>query len=115
MSAGHAGVRAAEGYVAAGGAGNLDLGLMVTASHNPIEFNGLKLVGRGARPLSPEHFAEIRRRTEAGDFGAWRFSLRASNTENLLRLNVEARGDRGLVEAKVADLSGVISKWGDPC
>lgn len=30
------------------------------------------------------------------DFGHWRFNLRASNTEPLLRLNVEARGDAKL-------------------
>jgi phosphomannomutase/phosphoglucomutase len=33
------------------------------------------------------------------DFGAWRFNLRSSNTEPLLRLNVESRGDTGLVTA----------------
>jgi phosphomannomutase len=36
------------------------------------------------------------------DFGEWRLNLRASNTEPLLRLNVEARGDAGLVDAGVA-------------
>ncbi|NGY04632.1 phosphomannomutase [Solimonas terrae] len=30
----------------------VDGGIMVTASHNPIEYNGLKLVHRGARPIS---------------------------------------------------------------
>ena len=36
--------------------GKLDAagGVMVTASHNPIEYNGMKLVGRGSRPLDPE-------------------------------------------------------------
>ncbi len=29
-------------------------GLMVTASHNPINYNGIKLVERGARPIPPE-------------------------------------------------------------
>ena len=47
------------------------------------------------------------------DMGAWRFNLRSSNTEPLLRLNVEARADRGgdagLVALKVAELSGVIA------
>lgn len=31
---------------------NVDGGIEVTASHNPIEFNGMKLVKRGARPIS---------------------------------------------------------------
>lgn len=34
-------------------------GLMVTASHNPIDYNGIKLVGAGAAPLSPEEFQAI--------------------------------------------------------
>ena len=42
------------------------------------------------------------------DMGAWRFNLRSSNTEPLLRLNVEAKGDAGLVALKVAELSAVI-------
>jgi phosphomannomutase len=45
------------------------------------------------------------------DFGDWRFNLRASNTENLLRLNVEAAGGRALVEARTADLSTILNKW----
>jgi phosphomannomutase len=28
------------------------------------------------------------------DFGAWRLNVRASNTEPLLRLNIESRADR---------------------
>lgn len=36
-----------------------DGGLMVTASHNPIDYNGIKFVGPGARPLTAEEFAAI--------------------------------------------------------
>ena len=32
------------------------------------------------------------------NFGEWRFSLRASNTQLLLRLNVESRQDPALME-----------------
>ncbi|MEO0990618.1 MAG: phosphomannomutase, partial [Pseudomonadota bacterium] len=28
-------------------------GIMVTASHNPIDYNGMKMVGPGSRPLDP--------------------------------------------------------------
>jgi phosphomannomutase len=42
------------------------------------------------------------------DFGDWRMNLRASNTEPLLRLNLEARGDRALVDQKLAELRGLI-------
>ncbi len=43
------------------------------------------------------------------DFGTWRFNLRASNTEPLLRLNVESRGRTDLVDRAVADLSALIT------
>jgi phosphomannomutase len=32
-----------------------------------------------------------------------------SNTENMLRLNVETRGDRALLEAKVAEVSAILT------
>jgi phosphomannomutase len=41
-------------------------------------------------------------------FEGWRFNLRSSNTEPLLRLNVEARGDAGLVAEGVARLRRLI-------
>ena len=34
-------------------------GIMVTASHNPIEYNGFKLIGPGARPLTEAEFRGI--------------------------------------------------------
>lgn len=41
-------------------------------------------------------------------FADWRFNLRSSNTEPLLRLNIEARGDAGIVTAKLAEMRGII-------
>lgn len=32
---------------------DFDGGIMITASHNPKEYNGLKFVGKGVRPVSP--------------------------------------------------------------
>lgn len=32
--------------------GNIDGGIMITASHNPKGYNGMKLVGKGAKPMS---------------------------------------------------------------
>lgn len=32
---------------------NADAGVEVTASHNPISYNGMKVVGKGSRPLDP--------------------------------------------------------------
>jgi phosphomannomutase len=40
----------------------------------------------------------------------WRMNIRASNTEPVLRLNVEAKGDRSLVEAKVAEVRAVLER-----
>lgn len=42
------------------------------------------------------------------DMGDWRVNLRQSNTEPVLRLNVEARGDRALLDAKVKEISALI-------
>lgn len=41
-------------------------------------------------------------------FADWRLNLRRSNTEPVLRLNVETRGDRALLDARVADLTALI-------
>lgn len=43
------------------------------------------------------------------DFGTWRFNVRSSNTEPLLRLNIESRGDKDLVQEKVVELSNIIT------
>ena len=46
-------------------------------------------------------------------FGSWRFNLRSSNTEPLVRLNVEARGDADLVRAKLAEIAGLLQEAGN--
>ena len=43
------------------------------------------------------------------EFAEWRFNLRASNTEPVIRLNVEARGDAGLMREKTRELGGLIT------
>jgi phosphomannomutase len=42
------------------------------------------------------------------DFDRWRFNLRMSNTEPLIRLNVDTRGDAGLLKEKTAELLEAI-------
>jgi phosphomannomutase/phosphoglucomutase len=44
------------------------------------------------------------------EFPDWRFNVRASNTEPLLRLNVESRGNKELVKAKVKEIGNLIEK-----
>ncbi|WP_054008685.1 phosphohexomutase domain-containing protein [Cypionkella psychrotolerans] len=46
------------------------------------------------------------------EFGDWRFNLRSSNTEPLLRLNVESHGRLDLVEKAVAEISALIGSVG---
>lgn len=47
-----------------------DGGICVTASHNPMDYNGLKMVGAGSAPLNESQFAALRARAEANDFAA---------------------------------------------
>jgi len=42
------------------------------------------------------------------DCGNWRFNLRSSNTEPVLRLNVESRGDSPLMQKKTAEILAMI-------
>lgn len=41
-------------------------------------------------------------------FGDWRFNLRMSNTEPVVRLNVESRRDAALMQAKTTELLGLM-------
>lgn len=48
---------------------DVDGGIEVTASHNPIDYNGMKLVARGARPISGDSgLNEIRELAEKNTF-----------------------------------------------
>jgi phosphomannomutase len=42
------------------------------------------------------------------EFDRWRFNLRGSNTEPLVRLNVESRTDAALMQQKTAELLGLL-------
>ncbi|WP_282295838.1 phosphomannomutase [Stenotrophomonas sp. PS02289] len=44
----------------------------------------------------------------SADFGEWRFNLRSSNTEPLLRLNVETRGDAALLQQRTDEISQLL-------
>jgi phosphomannomutase len=46
------------------------------------------------------------------EFERWRFNLRASNTEPLIRLNVESRADEALMREKTAELLELVG--GEP-
>jgi phosphomannomutase len=44
------------------------------------------------------------------EFDTWRFNLRLSNTEPLIRLNVESRGDEGLMQEKTKELLSFLEQ-----
>ncbi|WP_307781405.1 phosphomannomutase CpsG [Psychrobacter sp. H8-1] len=46
------------------------------------------------------------------NFGDWRFNLRASNTEPLIRLNIETRGDEKLLADKIQEIKAWLSEQG---
>jgi phosphomannomutase len=46
------------------------------------------------------------------EFSDWRFNLRTSNTEPLLRLNVEARGSIALMKSKTDEILGLLKSQG---
>ena len=59
------------------------------------------------------HFAPQARRRDDTDgisleFDDWRFNLRSSNTEPVVRLNVETRGDEPLLRRRTAELLELI-------
>ena len=50
---------------------DVDGAIEVTASHNPMDYNGMKLVGRGAKPISGDSgLNDIRDMIEIGNFKA---------------------------------------------
>jgi phosphomannomutase len=46
------------------------------------------------------------------EFADWRFNLRSSNTEPVIRLNVESRGDKALMREKVAEILALLDRAG---
>jgi phosphomannomutase len=61
-----------------------------------------------------EHYEELGGEVDTTDgvsvaFEDWRFNLRPSNTEPVIRLNVEARGDRALMDQKSEEIISLIT------
>jgi phosphomannomutase len=61
--------------------------------------------GRGAEHIDHTDGVSV-------EFSNWRFNVRASNTEPLVRLNVESRGDESLMHEKTADLLAFLDSMG---
>ena len=45
------------------------------------------------------------------EFDRWRFNLRSSNTEPLVRLNVESRGDTALMQDRTAEILALLDQY----
>lgn len=61
----------------------VDGGIMVTASHNPVDYNGMKFVGRGAVPISSDTgLQELEKRVVHGGFPDTSISGRAGSFDN---------------------------------
>ncbi|MDD7983660.1 phosphomannomutase CpsG [Lentisphaera marina] len=60
------------------------------------------------KPLAIEYFDGLNI-----EFDDWRFSLRRSNTEPLVRLNIETRADKELLKNKLRLLNSLLDKWLD--
>ena len=69
--------------------------------------------GAAAKARVLAHFAPFNPRLDdtdglSAEFENWRFNLRSSNTEPLVRLNIESRGDRVLVEERLKEISALL-------
>jgi phosphomannomutase len=73
--------------------------------------------GRGAITAIEERYAAIAQAVDYTDglsmeFANWRLNLRSSNTEPLIRLNVESQGSNELMQDKTAEILELLSDLG---
>ena len=76
----------------------LDGGVSVTGSHNPIQYNGLKLTGREARAVAEDEIQEIWRIADGGEFalGSGQLTERSVTDDYLAELEKRAHLQRPL-------------------
>jgi phosphomannomutase len=63
-----------------------------------------------------DHFAAKNPRIDRMDgisleFTDWRFNLRESNTEPLIRLNLEVKGEEESISERIAEIEAVINSY----
>ena len=64
---------------------NADAGIEITASHNPIDYNGMKIVKNNSKPLSNKEFGKIKSLAEKANF------IKAQNKGIILERQKKAR------------------------
>ncbi|HYE92530.1 MAG TPA: phosphomannomutase/phosphoglucomutase [Terriglobales bacterium] len=76
----------------------LDGGANITGSHNPVEYNGVKMVHPGAAPLSEDEIQWLRTAIESGDLerGAGRIETRSPREDYLQTVSALVRPARRL-------------------
>lgn len=89
---------------------------MITAYPSSGEINRTVVKANGALAALEQHYADTAESIDHIDglsmsFGSWRFNLRSSNTEPVVRLNVESRGDAPLMEEKTAEILHWLDLW----
>ena len=91
----------------------MDGGIMVTASHNPLDYNGMKLVRENSQPISGDTgLNEIRRLAERADFPI----LERSGTINTLDVTSDyIRHLLGYIDLKVLQPLKVVVNAGNGC
>lgn len=100
------------------GSKNYPAGIMVTASHNPAEYNGFKMVGRGVSSVSGKQFEEI---ITSEEFKNWKpeasksgelkkISPFAEFVESLLNVTGQVKGNFKIVADPGNGTANVILK-----
>ncbi len=111
--AGHDALMAARNQLLALAAENPEL---TRVRHNglddspQLQIDTVEAINRVEQHFSREALAVDRTDGISMTFADWRFNLRSSNTEPVVRLNVESRGDVPLMEARTRTLLTLLNE-----
>lgn len=93
----------------AAGAGDYDAGIMISASHNPLPWNALKLVDREGRFIGPQTVAKFLKRVDAKEQITW-----PPSPWNISSASVKKETHEGHLKAilthKLVDVEAIQSK-----
>ena len=78
----------------------LDGGANITGSHNPVDYNGVKMVHPGAAPLSEDEIQMLRTRIESGDLASGSGTLTSRNPRDDYFATLAAPGPPGPAAAR---------------